>query len=86
MLRPLFTHTNTVQYKYKHFLLTQIQNWSARVLAADSHGETKLSFMQCEETPSQMDVAPWCYKRVVDWLDWITPGGGMYRVSYSANR
>ena len=57
VLRPLFTHTNTVQYKYKHFLPTQIQNWSPRVLAADSHGETKLPFMQCEKkTPSQMDV------------------------------
>ena len=25
--------------------------------------------------PSQMDVAPWCYKWVVEWLDWISHVG-----------
>ena len=35
------------------------------------------TFIMCEKTPSQMDVAPWCYKRIgcldgwMDGLDWM---------------
>ena len=34
---------------------------------------------------SKTDVAPWCYKW--DWMDgWKSPGGGMYRAPYGANK
>ena len=36
---------------------------------------------------SKTDVAaaPRCYKWVVGWIGWKSPGGGMYRAPYGAN-
>ena len=39
-----------------------------------------------DNNTSKTDVAPWCYKWVMGWLDWISPGGGMYRAPYGANK
>ena len=36
------------------------------------------------KTPYQRDVALWSYKWVFGWVDWISPGGGMYRAPYGA--
>ena len=40
--------------------------------------------MEGEKMPSQMDVAPWCYK----WVGWMdgSPGGVKYRAPYGANK
>ena len=32
--------------------------------------------VQLKKAPSQTYVAPWCYKWVDEWVDWISPGGG----------
>ena len=35
---------------------------------------------------SKTDVAPWCYKWVNGLDGWVSPGGGMYRAPYGANK
>ena len=42
-----------------------------------------------DKTPSQMDVAPWCYKWLdwtgLDWIGWKTPGGVSIRAPNGAD-
>ena len=43
--------------------------------------------VQLYKTPYQMDIAVWCFKWVVGWVDWIyLRAGGRYRADYGANK
>ena len=68
----------------KRMSIKQVHNPLSLIWGCTTQSPAKFCYWR---TPSQMDVAPWCYKWMgLDGWDWISLGGVRYEAPYSANR